>query len=94
MPERPNLAVLVDGAPLADEEARALWTRFSEHMDANQGDFAGFARKNGWVSVSPEYRKGQAVLVVRTSDAAPAPPAPAPARPAARRPAPRRRRGR
>ena len=57
----------MDGALLPDEEARALWTQFSQHMDANEGDLAGFAREKGWISVSPEYRKGQAVLVVKTT---------------------------
>jgi hypothetical protein len=56
----------MDGALLPAEEARALWTRFSQYMDAHQGDMAGFARESGFVSVAPEYRKGQAVLVVKT----------------------------
>jgi hypothetical protein len=91
-----RLAVLIDGAALDDEAARALWTEFSAYMDANQGDFAGFAKKKGWVSVAPEYRQGKAVLVVRTS-AAPAKPSPAPVKPGAPRPngpgkKPRRRR--
>ena len=28
-----RLAVLVDGNPLADDEARAVWNEFSLHMD-------------------------------------------------------------
>jgi hypothetical protein len=34
-------------------------------MDANQGDFAGLAKKKRWASVAPEYRQGKAVLVVK-----------------------------
>jgi len=64
---RPVLAVLKDGAPLPDDEARTLWTAFSAHMDAHRGDMAGFAKQQGWHSVAPEYRKGQAVLVVSTT---------------------------
>jgi hypothetical protein len=82
-----RLAVLVDGAPLAAEAARALWTEFSAHMDANQGDFKGFAQKKAWVSVAPEFRNGKAVLIVRTG-APMAKPPPAP-RGAAHRPKPR-----
>lgn len=67
MGERPNLAVLMDGVFLPEAEARALWTRFSAHMDAHQGDLAGFAKEKGWVSVTPEFRKGQAVLIVKTT---------------------------
>ena len=59
--------MIVDDVPLPEDEARALWTRFSAHMDAHQGDMAGFAKENGWVSAAPEYRKGQAVLVVKTA---------------------------
>jgi hypothetical protein len=61
-----RLVVLVDGAPLEEEAARALWTEFSAHMDAHQGDMAGFAKQKGWQSVAPEYQKGKAVLVVKT----------------------------
>ncbi|MFT3768077.1 MAG: hypothetical protein QM820_21720 [Minicystis sp.] len=64
---RPNLAVLKDGAPLPDDEARALWIAFSAHMDEHRGDMAGFAKLKGWHSVLPEHRKGQAVLVVSTT---------------------------
>ena len=62
-----RLALLVDGVPQPEEEAKALWKAFSEHMDAHRGDMAGFASQRGWASVSPEYRHGKAVLVVRTS---------------------------
>lgn len=68
-----RLAALLDGAALPEEEARALWKEFSEHMDEHRGDMAGFAKKKGWVCVTPEYRQGKAVLVARTTAAAPAP---------------------
>jgi hypothetical protein len=45
--------------------------RFSAHMDEHEGDLAGFARVNGWHSISPEYRNAQAVLVVRSVPGAP-----------------------
>jgi hypothetical protein len=76
MSDKPSLAVLVDGVPLPDDEARALWTRFSEHMDEHRGDMAGFAKLCGYVSVAPEVRRGQPVLVVQTTNAPAAKPAP------------------
>ncbi|WP_438007725.1 hypothetical protein WME89_02700 [Sorangium sp. So ce321] len=86
MSDRSNLAASVDGAPLSEEEARDLWTRFSRHMDEHRGDMAGFARENGYVSVTPTFEHGRALLVVRTTEAPPEKPAP---RPGADRPAPR-----
>ena len=62
---RPRLVVLLDGVAMAEDAARELWTKFSAHMDQNQGDLTGFARQYGFASVAPEYRKGQAVLIVR-----------------------------
>jgi hypothetical protein len=47
------LRVLVDGKPLPDAEARALWQRFSDHMEANKGDLAGFAKAEGYASAHP-----------------------------------------
>jgi hypothetical protein len=78
------LAAFLDGRALPEEEARALWQDFSEHMDEHRGDMAGFAAKRGWASVAPEYRGGQAVLVVRTTPGAPGLPplAAAPKKPA------------
>lgn len=61
-----GLVALVDGVALPEGESAALWHAFSEHMDQHQGDMAGFAKARGYVSVRPEYRKGQAVLVVTT----------------------------
>jgi hypothetical protein len=57
------LGVLVDGAPMAPEDARAFWARFSEHMEANKGDLAGFAAKEGFASVHPSVKDGKAVLL-------------------------------
>lgn len=74
MSDKSHLAVIVDEAPLPDEEARALWIKFSEHMDEHRGDMAGFAKLHGYVSVAPEVRKGEPVLVVRTTAAPPPPP--------------------
>jgi hypothetical protein len=68
-----RLLALVDGVALPEEEGKALWREFSEHMDANRGDMAGFAKLKGWVSVAPEYRGGKAVLVVKTTAAKPQP---------------------
>lgn len=65
--EASKLAGVIDGALLAEEDAKALWKEFSEHMDANRGDMAGFAKKKGWFAIAPEYRDGKAVLVVRTT---------------------------
>ena len=48
-----GLRVLVDGQPMPDEEARAFWLRFSEHMETNRGDLAGFAKAEGYASVHP-----------------------------------------
>lgn len=65
-PSRARLAVIIDGKPLAEHDARTLWQAFSLHMDEHEGDTAGFAAQKGWSSVKPEYRAGQAVLVVAT----------------------------
>jgi hypothetical protein len=62
------LSALLDGVPLAEEEARALWDRFSTHMDEHQGDLAGFARAEGFASVHPETRDGRAVLVASRTE--------------------------
>ena len=59
----PRLSVIVDGAPLPDEEARAFWARFSAHMEAKRGDLEGFARAEGFASVHPEVQSGAPVLM-------------------------------
>ncbi len=53
----------LDGALLAEADAREFWKRFSEHMEANKGDLAGFAAKEGLASVRPSIEGGAAVLV-------------------------------
>ncbi|WP_437600291.1 hypothetical protein WMF28_01860 [Sorangium sp. So ce590] len=70
-------------------------------MDEHRGDAAGFARESGYVSVTPTFERGQALLVVRTTEAPPEKPAPRgngavePGPPGGRRkPAPRGRRRR
>lgn len=66
------LKVLVEGMALPDEEARALWQRFSAWMDANVGDLAGFARAEGFASLHPEMHGGAPVLVAsRTANQRP-----------------------
>jgi len=60
----PKLTVIVDGQPMPDEEAREFWTRFSEHMEKNKGDLAGFAKVEGFASVRPAMGPEGAQLVV------------------------------
>ena len=48
-----RLCVLVDGAPLPESEALALWERFSTWMEEHRGDLAGFAAQEGYASVHP-----------------------------------------
>jgi hypothetical protein len=69
-----RLIVMRDGIELPEEQARALWRAFSEHMERNEDDLDGFARANGFVSVRPEHRRGKAVLVVATTASIPPPP--------------------
>jgi len=56
------LSVVVDGVPLAPDEARALWQRFSEWMEEHRGDLAGFAAREGFKSVHPTVEGGRPVL--------------------------------
>ena len=62
-----SLRVLIDGAPLAEPESRALWQRFSAWMEEHVGDLGGFARAEGFVSVHPELHDGEPVLVASRS---------------------------
>ncbi len=62
------LVVLVDGEPMGPDEARAFWGRFSAYLEAHKGDLAGFAKQEGFASVHPSMRGGQAVLLVSRSD--------------------------
>jgi hypothetical protein len=69
-----RLAVLRDGIELPEDQARALWRAFSEHMDRNRDDLDGFARDHGFVSVRAEHRRGRAVLIVSSMASIPPPP--------------------
>jgi hypothetical protein len=57
-----RLAVLVDGAPLPEAEAVALWDRFSHWMEEHRGDLAGFASQEGYASVHPGVDGDRPVL--------------------------------
>lgn len=57
-----RLAVLVDGAPLPEAEAIALWDRFSAWMEEHRGDLAGFAAQEGYASVHPGVDGDRPVL--------------------------------
>jgi hypothetical protein len=70
MTRQSNLAVLVDGKPMEDDQARALWERFSRYLDEHRLDFAGFAKSEGYADVRPESRGGRALLIVTTHGAA------------------------
>ncbi len=89
------LAVLVDGVPLAEEDARGVWQRFSAWMEEHPSDLAGFARAEGFASVHPELQVGEPVLVAsRTAPQRPYGSAPYKGRPAVGGRAPRGRPGR
>ena len=60
---RSNLGVLVDGVPMPDDDARALWERFSAWMEEHRGDLAGFAAREGLASVHPGVDNGRPVLL-------------------------------
>ena len=64
-----RLAVLVDGTPLAEADALALWDRFSRFMEEHRGDLAGFAAQEGYASVHPDVEDGEPVLRASKSDA-------------------------
>ncbi len=85
-----RLSVLVDGAPMGEDEARALWARFSAYMEENRGDLAGFAKQEGFASVHPATgAQGAALIASRTAPQRPYQTATAtPARAPAQRTAP------
>ena len=64
-----RLAVLLDGAPMAEEQALALWDRFSTWMEDHRGDLAGFAAQEGYVSIHPGVEGDRPVLRVSQSAA-------------------------
>jgi hypothetical protein len=67
-----SLRVEVDGVPLPEEQARALWTRFSAHMETHRGDLRGFAANEGYASVTPGVdAKGPILRASRTQAQAP-----------------------
>lgn len=59
-----NLRVLIDGTALPDEEARAVWQRFSDWMEEHRGDLGGFAKAEGFASVHPSVADGRPILVI------------------------------
>ena len=61
----------IDGVLLAEDEGRALWQRFSAHMEDNRGDLAGFAKSEGLASIHPAMEGGRAILVGSRSASAP-----------------------
>jgi hypothetical protein len=63
-----GLAVYVDGAPMPEAEARSFWERFSAWMEDHRGDLAGFATKEGFVSVHPGVENGRPVLYVSKTE--------------------------
>ena len=79
---RTGLAVLVDGVALPDEEAHALWQRFSDWMEEHRGDLAGFATREGFASIHPGVDNGKPVLIAsRTAPQRPYGPASSVAQP-------------
>lgn len=57
-----RLGVLVDGVPMPEPEALALWGRFSTWMEDHRGDLAGFAAQEGFASVHPGVDGDRPVL--------------------------------
>ena len=62
-----GLGVFIDGEPMPPNEARAFWARFSAYMEEHKGDLAGFATQEGFASVHPSMKDGQAVLLASRS---------------------------
>ena len=61
-PPKGRLGVLIDGAPMPEDQARAVWERFSAWMEEHRGDLAGFAAQEGFASVFPGVEGGRPVL--------------------------------
>lgn len=57
-----RLAAFVDGIPLPEPDAVALWDRFSLWMEERRGDLAGFAAKEGFASIHPGVDGDRPVL--------------------------------
>ncbi len=58
----PSLNVLIEGEPLPTAQAHGVWLRFSQHMDANQGDFDGFAKAEGYRYAAVAVENGRPTL--------------------------------
>ncbi len=67
-----QLIAVVDGVTLAPEDARKLWQRFSAHMEAHQGDFDGFAAREGFARASVAVVMGRPTLTLASQPEAPA----------------------
>jgi len=65
-----RLAAVVGGKALSKDEARALWQRFSEYMDANRNDFDGFAKREGFAHASVAANGGIATLTLSSEPVA------------------------
>jgi hypothetical protein len=74
------LAVVVDGTRLGAEEARLWWQRFSAYMDANRGDFEGFAKQEGFASARVAVLAGAPTLTLSRRAEEPEPARPRPRR--------------
>ena len=61
-----RLGVIRDGVDLPEDQARALWRAYTEHLERDGEDLEGFARAHGFLSVRAERRRGRAILVVST----------------------------
>jgi hypothetical protein len=68
-----RLAVIRDGIELPEDQARALWRAFSDHMEREHEDHDGFAKQHGFATVKAEHRRGKAVLVVKSMASIPPP---------------------
>jgi hypothetical protein len=67
--KKSRLAARIDGTALSDDEAKALWERFSAYMEEHRSDLSGFAKAEGFISVEPRYEGGRAILVIRRGSA-------------------------
>lgn len=64
-----RLTATVDGVRLGDENAEALWKRFSAWMEDHPGDLVTFATAEGFVSIHPGLDGDRPVLRASTRDA-------------------------
>jgi hypothetical protein len=55
--------VEIDGVALPDEDAIAVWRRFSEWME-EKNDLKGFAAEEGVAAVKPTVKNGRPTLLV------------------------------